>query len=249
MGERLVLILLVVGAFVLLGLWLRSGSLLDWFTTVAVTTATAFFGNALRGTPLDARRPPSDSSRFGPLIDALAAHPLLKYLTTNLALRVIASIAFAVAVATFEQGVTSLLFGASELPPIVKGIFGLALVLLPTYFLLGLVRIRRDYQQSPWIAQVLQALAHAVGLRVVELTPMRRVVVWSLLTTLGAVIMRVVAVLLFPSIFGNYYALGFFALILIALLLGGETIFAVFRNMSGIATSSHAGPNSERNPS
>jgi hypothetical protein len=235
MMGRLILAALVVGAFVFLGLWLRSGSLLDWFATVTALSCFTFFGGTLRGTPLEIKSgAAAQTSRFAPLLDALSEHPLLRALTSNIALRIGTAVTFGIVIASIEQLVGSILFGWTDLPHIITGLLSLALVLFPVHFGLALLRTRRRYRASDWIRTVKAGVEVALGMSFIELSPLRAALLGAALRTGATVLVRAIAVLVFPPLFDNWFAVGFIAVVAVTLIVGGDTLAYLIRSTTWV---------------
>jgi len=236
---RLILAVLVVGSFVALGLWLNTTSALGWFATFVVMTLMTLIGTKLRGPRTDDRHGFRERlrGRFATLIEAIEEQPFLRWSATTMAAHVFSAMVVGIVVATAEQGVGATLFGTSS-SSLGSGLIALAVVLFPTYALMAIYRSRFTYSTSLWIEKVKVGIQEAFNLEIGELRPIPRAIVGAALRTAIAVVCRVLAVLVLPAIFSNWFAVLFFAGVAIAMIVGGDTIFSLIRAVSGGSASS-----------
>lgn len=247
--ERLIIVGLPLAAFVFLVLALRSGPFFEFVVTATVMSILAFFGGVLRGTPADGVTPfnPNLTSRFGLLRDAIAAHPIWRVFVSSLALRVGSATVFGILIATLIQGVHAALFEESGMPYLVSGVLSQAIVLLLTYWLLGYLRSLRHYVQSPWIADINAGIEHALGRGLRDLPTWQRTLVMAVLSTLGAVVARVVTLLLLPVLFSNWFFVGFLVCTVLALAYAGDVLVPKLRIAANFRMTSTSDPGDEPN--
>lgn len=250
MGERLVLSILIVIAFLSLGLQLRSGPMWDWVVTVAAMMLMALVSNPLRGTRLDLTRRHADesSSPFWQLIDLLMAHPVWRFLASNFALRTISALVFAVVVASTEQSLLAAMFGPSPGDPRLAGLVSLLVVLSPVFIALGY--LRRNQEPSAWNSRFIELLAELFRMRPRDIPKNWKPVISGVAKALATVGVRALALIAMPWFFSSWYGVAFIGTLALAFLLGGETIIDALRKLDrlGQGNAPNTDDNSDPNP-
>jgi hypothetical protein len=234
---RLILALVSVGAFVALGLWMAEGALLEWFSTLLVITVSLLVSAALRGNRLDGSGKPR-GGRFAPLLGSLGEHPWTRILTTDLALRIGGAISIGLLVASAER------FIAAQFPfgtaPMVSGLISLAAVLIPLYTLMNFLQSRHTYATSEWWQEVKSgALIVLPEQARAALTAKRSALQTALIGATGrtslSLILRAVAIAVLPLIFSSPFAIAFFGLVAVAIVIGGDALVSIVRHVSSTA--------------
>jgi hypothetical protein len=215
-GGQVTMAVLVVGGTALVLVGLSVTSVLDWVTTAAILTATVYFSGMLRGTRVE---PDADTSgRFAEVFGLLRRNPWTGWATKGETLRLVMAAGFGALIATLEQGIAAVLFGNSGWPSWLTGTISLSIVLLPTYFLIGLARLRARYQSSEWLGSLRAAVERLLNVETVQMRPWLQVLVAAALKTFASVTLRAIAVVILPPIFGNWYFVGGFVAFTVALI-------------------------------
>ncbi|MDQ4214067.1 hypothetical protein [Microbacterium capsulatum] len=249
---RVLVASLPVGAMIALGAMLIEGSLLTWFSTMIVMTAQALLGSPFRGVQIMRRvqELEANPSRFGELLDALSAflasYPILRLMNANFLFLLARAVLFGIVIATFEQGVSGVLFGpsglfgSSGLSPLITGLVTLPLVLFPTYLTLNYLREKRTSSASPEVAVLWAAIEKARG---ASLTPGKRAALAAFVSVSGAVIIRATAIAIFPFIFASLPGKIFLVLIALWFVVNPEMPLSLLRMLVTAASRAEAHPN------
>jgi hypothetical protein len=234
---RLILAVVSVGAFIALGLWMAEGSLLEWFSTLLVITVSLLFSAALRGNRLDAAGKPR-GGRLAPLLAPLGEHPWLRILTTDLAFRIGGAFSIGFLVASAERFIAALF--PSGTAPMVSALISLAVVLIPLYTVMNFMQSRHTYATSDWWQEVksgaLDVLPEqARTLLTAKRSPLQTALIGATGRTSLSLILRAVAISVLPLIFSSPFAIAFFGLVAIAIVIGGDALVSIVRHVSSTA--------------
>lgn len=230
MIARLVLALLVTGTVVTLGIWANTGpeGLFAWLTTAITGTVALLTSGALRRMAVA----PRAASRLAAPIEILRTHPHLRILATDRAARVGVAIVFGLLLASAASGVSAgLLAGIQDANW--RAALSLTLVGIPAWTLVGLAS-RPD--PDTFGARLARAVGEAAGIEARDLGRVGGAIGWAVLRTAGTVIVRAVALLAFPLIFSNQWAIAFFALVAITVITGGDVLLELAHALRRPAT-------------
>jgi len=233
MWERLVLAGLVTGALLSFGVIARTTDWFGWFVTIVAMFFMMIISNPLRGTRFDpASRPDADSTTgYWELIDIISDHPRLRVLSTNFGLRTLAALVTAVLIAVAEQTVSAVCFGSSEPSPL-RGLVSLFVVLAPIQAVLA--RLRQSQEPDPWRLRLKSWAERALHLQEPDLPPWLRAVLSGVSKALLTTGLRALAMLILPWLFSTYWGIAFVGSVTLAVLLGGETIWAILTKLARI---------------
>ena len=226
---RLLLAFFPVAAFAALGIGLKTTDLFNWYVTVLVITASTFVQALLRGprltqpTAKEARL----AERFGPLRDAVDAVPLLRRGVTANGYEFGAAVFFGIVVATLEQVLGAGMFSWAGQPS--DTLLSLFLVLFVAYFISGTIRGARLYESSEWTGKIKRALRHAAGLQALQLSERMATALSALLRAALGVAVRVIALLILPTVFGSGWIVAALVLTALTFVVGFDTLPAVLR--------------------
>lgn len=227
MGARLVIAVLVVGAFVSLGMWASSTNVFTWLAT-AVAAGVAL---TISGTLRNASLKNLEASRFSSVINVIREHPLLNRLVTDRAARAVVAIGFGVLVASLESVVASTLLAGLTWPDLAKGLLSISIVLLPTWTAVGMLVAPNP---KSWGARMIRELTSATGLgKLGDANRFLRALGVALLRTSGTVIGRTALVLVLPMIFESIWATIFLAITAVTLITAGDFIAGVLKAFGG----------------
>jgi len=226
-ATRLLLAVLSVGAVVLLGLWLRTGSLLDWFSTaLIVALSTPVHGSTRTGKRIDKSRQ-TLTTRLQPLVETINEVTWLRPLTSILAVRIVAALGLGAAVATVEQLIVNYVLRQIGVPDPIASVLGLAMVLFCVYAAAGWFMTPTDPDQTTWGQRLTAGLQRTIGIE--HASPLSRALLMAGFRTAFGVLLRSLALLVLPAIYDNPYAIGFFAVLSVLLIIAADFVVDAVR--------------------
>jgi hypothetical protein len=229
---RLILAIFPVGAFVALGLGLQTTDAFAWYVTALVMSTMTFIQFKLLGARIDGPTPGEISlgARFQHLGEALDDVPWLRQVNKSTLFHVIMSLIFGIVGATFEQLLAAGLF--SQVPKPYDTALSLFLVLSASYFIEGTFRAAHRYESSEWFEKLKTGVNHALGVQARELNPSVRTLIAAVIRAALSVIVRILAMLILPSVFGNGWMVAFVVLAAMGLIAGYDQLPPLSRTVA-----------------
>jgi hypothetical protein len=221
---RLLLTSFPVATFACLGLGLQATNLFNAYVTVLVITATTFLQAMLRGTRLTPATgfEASLHDRFGPLRDAVESIPMLKKDTLATSSQFGAAVLFGIFVAVLERIIGVGMFSWAGHPA--DTLLSLFIVLFAAYFIAETIRGAHLYESSEWMGRIEDGVRHAVGIKAHDLTVRSRTGAYALLRATFGTMIRALALLVLPTVFGSGWMLAGLVLGVLGIIAGFETI-------------------------
>ena len=193
--------ILAVGFLVSLGMWLSSGNGLNWFTTASIVALFTFMRGTLRRTVM-----PSAVADWLKGFDSVfvGIRELVGNFSEEFVFRTAWAVIFGIVIATLEQGfVLNLLLQHTDIPDAMKGLLSLPLVLIPAYFVVGLLTMGQTHIAPSWLTHIVEGLREGFKIPRFELLGVIGVLASAIVRGLAGVLARGLAIVIFPVIFGN----------------------------------------------
>lgn len=201
---RLLGAVLVMGLLASAAYWLNSGGGLNWFTTVLVVGLSTFWRTRVRG-----MAPPARVSNWLKGLDKVfeGLQERFGQFNREFFFCVAWGVVFGITIATLEQSlVVNILLQGAVMPAGLKGLLSLPIVLIPTYFVLGLFTMRQEHVTPPWLRLVQEGLREWLHIPRVDFTdhPKLKVLANASLRGVSSTMFRGLAMVVIPVIFSDW---------------------------------------------
>lgn len=201
---RLIGGLLAGGFAVCLMIWLDSGGGLSWFTTALVVGFSTFLRTRVRGLAT----PPRVSSWLQGLDKVFeGVRERFGEFSQEFFFRIAWAVLFGISIATLEQSiVVNVLLQGAAMPAGLKGLLSLPIVLIPTYFVLGLITMGQEHVTPSWLRLISEGLREWLHIPELDLTdhPKLKVLANAAVRGVSSTMVRGVAMVVFPVIFSSW---------------------------------------------
>jgi hypothetical protein len=228
---RLFLSVTAVAIFVLLGLWLRTDSLLAWFSTALIVALVSLIHSTTLATNFN--RQPSNlesfRARFESLVQAVNEVPALRPFTTSLAVKIFVAIVFGFVVASIEQLVVVKALDSFGVPTEIVGVLSLALVLFPIYATTGYLQLKNGRTAATWLQRLEDAVADLFGVDRRRLGAVPYALGAAAFRTAASVLLRSLALLILPQVFDNPYAIACVSVTAVFAIVTGDYMVHILR--------------------
>lgn len=196
---------LLAGGFVAcLGIWVNSGGGLSWFTTAVVVGISTLLRTRAQGIAT----PPRVSSWLQGLDKVFeGVRERFGEFSQELFFRITWAVLFGITIATLEQSVVvNVFFQGATMPAGLKGLLSLPIVLIPTYFVLGLFTMGQERVTPSWLRLVREGLREWLHIPEVDFTdhPKLKVLANAALRGVSSTMVRGLAMVVFPVIFDSW---------------------------------------------
>ncbi|MDP3969934.1 MAG: hypothetical protein Q8Q02_16835, partial [Nocardioides sp.] len=243
MVGRLILAVLAVGAVVLFAMYLQEGGALSFVATVSAFAVSTYLNRAALGVRLD--EVAESGSRFDGLLTVLSEHPLYRLVVGSRAYWLALGVGIGIAVALVESALLARWFGDGP-HTVTQQAFTLSLILLVIYCGWGLAEERHAYAASEWRLRLRRELYGLVGADPDDQHPAVRVVLRAAGRAALVTVMRKLALLILPAIVESDLLIGAVATAVVAVIVGGETLWALAQRVFTAASFAAPEPNGDR---
>lgn len=193
---------LLLGFFAALGTWLSSGDGLNWFTTASVVGFFTFLRGSLRRTVMPS--PVQDWLKGFEKV-FMGIRELIGEFNEEVVFRIAWAVVFGILIATLEQGVVvNIFFQQVDMQEGMKGLLSLPIVLVPTYFVVGLLTMGQEHVTPSWLRNISEGLREGSRIPKIEITGTPQVLVSALARGISSTLTRGLAMVVFPVIFGSW---------------------------------------------
>ncbi len=235
MVARVILSLLVATTVVLLGLWLRASSALDFASTTIGVTISAYLAAKIRGERVGGSGAGPVTGRLQPIIDLIATLPVAQGMVRPGAKRFGRALGVGLTTAILESLLVRGPLAGLHMADLGRSVVAMILVILPLQAFLAWWRSRLEFSGSHFQRQVADALRqviHPEGSDTVErpdLPLAARVGGYAVAHTAASVLARVIVQVAIPMVFSTPLSIAALAVAIITAIAGGPVWAALGR--------------------